>query len=98
MCLAQGHALQKTLSGLDAWITGVRRDQSSVHAAARVLELYEFDKLRGESILKVNPLVGWSRDQVWNYIRTCQIPYNSLVDRGFSSIGCQPCTKAMVSG
>jgi len=66
--------LQKTLSGLDAWITGVRRDQSSVRAAAQVLELYEFDKLRGKGILKINPLVGWSRDQVWNYIRTSNRP------------------------
>jgi phosphoadenosine phosphosulfate reductase len=87
--------LQKKLSGLDAWITGGRRDQSSVRATAQVLELYEFDKLRAKNILKVNPLANWSRDEVWDYVRTYRIPYNPLIDRGFRSIGCKPCTRAV---
>jgi phosphoadenosine phosphosulfate reductase len=90
--------LQKKLSGLDAWVTGVRREQSSGRAGAQVLELYEFDKLREKNILKVNPLATWSREQVWNYIRVHKIPYNPLTDRGFRSIGCKPCTRAVSLG
>src|ERR1700730_23518 len=90
--------LQRKLAGLDAWITGLRRDQSSGRNGTSVLELYEFDQIRQKKILKINPLAGWTRDQVWDYIRRHQIPYNPLTDRGFRSIGCWPCTKAVVSG
>jgi phosphoadenosine phosphosulfate reductase len=89
--------LQRKLSGLDCWISGLRRDQSATRASTRVLELYEFDKLRGKQIVKVNPLVGWTSAQVWDYIRQHHIPYNPLKDRGFRSIGCVPCTRP-VSG
>jgi phosphoadenosine phosphosulfate reductase len=90
--------LQQKLATLDAWVTGLRRDQSSGRNGTQILELYEFDRLRGKNILKVNPLAGWSRDQVWDYIRRHQIPYNPLTDRGFHSIGCQPCTHTVLSG
>jgi phosphoadenosine phosphosulfate reductase len=90
--------LQKKLADLDAWVTGVRREQSAGRGGTRVVELYEFDKLREKHILKVNPMARWSRDEVWDYIRAHKIPYNPLVDRGFRSIGCQPCTRAVVSG
>jgi phosphoadenosine phosphosulfate reductase len=90
--------LQAKLGTLDAWITGVRRDQSSGRARTRVIELYEFDKLREKYILKVNPMANWSRDQIWEYIRAHKIPYNPLADRGFRSIGCQPCTRAVGTG
>jgi phosphoadenosine phosphosulfate reductase len=90
--------LQKKLSTLDAWITGVRREQSSTRAKTQTLEIYEFDKIRGKQIVKVNPLATWSAQQVWDYIRDHGIPYNPLKDRGFRSIGCYPCTRAVISG
>jgi len=90
--------LQKKLGSIDAWITGLRRDQSTGRARTQVLELYEFDRLRGRNILKINPLANWSRDQVWDYLRLHKIPYNPLADRGFRSIGCFPCTTAVFEG
>jgi phosphoadenosine phosphosulfate reductase len=90
--------LQKKLGELDAWIAGVRRDQSSNRSRTQILELYEFDRIREKQILKINPLAVWSRDDVWQYIRKHGIPYNPLHDRGFRSIGCKPCTRAVVSG
>ena len=90
--------LQKKLGQLDAWITGLRRDQSAGRSKTQILELYEFDRLREKNILKVNPLARWSREEVWDYIRLHGIPYNPLVDRGFRSIGCYPCTSAVISG
>ncbi len=90
--------LQKKLSQLDAWIAGLRREQSPGRANIQVLELYEFDRLREKNILKVNPLAHWSREQVWDYIRRHGIPYNPLMDRGFRSIGCFPCTRVVISG
>jgi phosphoadenosine phosphosulfate reductase len=90
--------LQKKLNQLDAWITGLRREQSASRAEIRILELYEFDRIREKNILKINPLARWSRNQVWDYIRRHGIPYNALADRGFGSIGCAPCTKALGFG
>jgi phosphoadenosine phosphosulfate reductase len=90
--------LQKKLGSIDAWVTGLRRDQSTGRARTQVLELYEFDRLRGRNILKINPLANWSRDQVWDYLRLHKIPYNPLADRGFRSIGCFPCTTAVFEG
>jgi phosphoadenosine phosphosulfate reductase len=84
--------LQRKLGTLDAWVTGLRREQSAGRSGIQILELYEFDRLREKNILKVNPLAGWSRDQVWDYIRQHGIPYNPLMDRGYRSIGCKPCT------
>jgi phosphoadenosine phosphosulfate reductase len=89
--------LQKKLGTLDAWITGLRRQQSATRAKTQPLEVYEFDRLRGKHIVKVNPLVTWSSQQVWDYIRRYNIPYNPLRDRGFRSIGCLPCTRAVIS-
>jgi phosphoadenosine phosphosulfate reductase len=88
--------LQGKLSELDGWISGLRRDQSSTRASTQVLELYEFDKLRGKQIVKVNPLAGWTSAQVWDYIGKHRIPYNPLKDRGFRSIGCWPCTRCVI--
>jgi phosphoadenosine phosphosulfate reductase len=90
--------LQRKLNQLDAWIAGLRREQSSGRANTQILELYEFDRLREKNILKVNPLAGWSRDQVWDYIRFHGIPYNPLMDRGLRSIGCYPCTTSAAAG
>ncbi len=90
--------LQKKLGTLDAWITGLRRQQSTGRSEIQILELYEFDRLREKNILKVNPLAGWTRDRVWDYIRLHGIPYNPLADRGYRSIGCQPCTGVVGAG
>ncbi len=85
--------LQRKLSHLDVWITGVRRNQSDTRASMRHLEMYEFDRIREHYILKHNPMLRWSREEVWDYIRAHGIPYNALHDRGYRSIGCWPCTK-----
>jgi phosphoadenosine phosphosulfate reductase len=90
--------LQKKLAQLDVWITGVRRNQSDTRAHMKHLELYEFDKLREHFILKLNPMLDWSREQVWECIKDNKIPYNPLQDRGYRSIGCWPCTRATAGG
>ena len=57
--------------------------------------MYEFDKLRESCIYKLNPMVNWSREKVWNYIHSNEIPYNVLHDKGYRAIGCWPCTRAV---
>lgn len=79
--------LKEMLSGLRAWITAIRRDQSPARAHARVVD---HDAKFG--LIKINPLAGWTRQQVWKYIREHDVPYNKLYDQGYSSIGCTPCT------
>jgi phosphoadenosine phosphosulfate reductase len=80
-------ALEHALAGLDAWITGLRREQASTRAAAPKLN---YDSRRG--VWKANPLADWSEREVWAYIRRHGVPYNELHDRGYASIGCVPCT------
>ncbi|MCI0869856.1 MAG: phosphoadenylyl-sulfate reductase [Chloroflexi bacterium] len=82
------------LSDKEAWITGVRRSQTANRAGAGKVEL---DKTHG-NIVKVNPLADWSEDRVWEYIRANDVPYNELYDKGFTSIGCAPCTRATQPG
>jgi len=86
--------LQKKLEQLAVWITGVRREQSQQREKTGILELYRFDALRERFILKLNPVAGWSRDAVWEYLRRHRIPYNTLHDRGYRSIGCLHCTRS----
>ena len=90
--------LQSRLSSLDVWITGLRRGQSDQRKSTNVLEMYEFDKLRESYIFKLNPMVNWSREKVWSYIKDHKILYNTLHDKGYRSIGCWPCTKAISDG
>jgi len=90
--------LQKKLSELSVWITGLRRQQSETREKTKILELYHFDVLRDRYILKMNPMANWSRDAVWDYLRANKIPYNPLQDKGFRSIGCWPCTRATANG
>ncbi|MFN5855718.1 MAG: phosphoadenylyl-sulfate reductase, partial [Pseudanabaenaceae cyanobacterium] len=85
--------LNRALVGLDAWITGLRRDQTANRSEMRVVEM---DAPRG--VAKVNPLIDWSNEQVWEYIRTNGVPYNALHDQNFPSIGCAPCTRAVQPG
>lgn len=86
--------LAKALAGFDAWITGQRRDQSPNRQMVPVLELDPGFARPDRPLLKVNPLANWSSEQVWDYIRALSIPYNPLHDRGYRSIGCEPCTRA----
>lgn len=90
--------LQRKLAQLAVWITGVRRQQSETREATRILELYHFDVLRDQYILKLNPMAPWSRERVFEYMKEHQIPYNPLQDRGYRSIGCWPCTRATGNG
>ncbi len=85
--------LRRALSGLDAWMTGLRREQSVTRTA---LHAVEWDEANG--LIKVNPLVDWTLDDTWNYIREHNVPYNALHDRGYPSIGCAPCTRAVEPG
>jgi phosphoadenosine phosphosulfate reductase len=85
---AKVDALERALDGVDAWITGIRREQASTRSDAAKLER---DEARG--IWKVNPLADWSEKDVWRYISAHDLPYNPLHDRGYSSIGCAPCTR-----
>jgi phosphoadenosine phosphosulfate reductase len=85
--VAKVDALERALSGVDAWITGIRRDQGPTRAAAPKLER---DERRG--IWKVNPLADWSEKDLWRYIFEHDLPYNPLHDDGYASIGCAPCT------
>ena len=90
--------LQSKLATLDVWITGVRRGQSEHRKNTGILELYEFDKLRSHYLLKLNPMVNWSRERGWQYLGEANIPYNELHDRGYRSIGCWPCTRPVNEG
>ena len=85
--------LARALAGRDAWITGMRREQSMTRTE---LALREFDGAHG--LVKFNPLADWSQEQVWAYIRSRKVPYNALHDRGYPSIGCDPCTRAVRPG
>ncbi len=85
--------LERMLKGMKVWITGLRREQSVGRAG---LEMVNWDETQG--ILKLNPLINWTGDEVWKYIRGNKIPYNSLHDKGFPSIGCLPCTRAVMPG
>jgi thioredoxin-dependent adenylylsulfate APS reductase len=85
--------LRRALAGLTAWITGLRRDGTTRAAVAKL----EVDLPNG-GLVKVNPLADWSADEVWRYIRAHKVPYNTLHDRGFPSIGCAPCTRAVAPG
>jgi phosphoadenosine phosphosulfate reductase len=81
-------ALETGLSDVDAWITGIRREQAPTRAASPKLER---DERRG--IWKLNPLADWSEKDVWRYIFEHDLPYNPLHDEGYASIGCAPCTR-----
>lgn len=85
--------LRRAFADLDAWVCGLRRDQSVTRKDIQVIEWDEQNEL-----IKINPLISWTQDQVWEYIREHNVPYNRLHDKGFPSIGCQPCTRAITEG
>ena len=84
--------LQSKLADLDAWVTGLRREQSETRTSVQYVELYTFDEVSGREIVKLNPMAAWSRKAVWDYLHAHKIPYNPLHDQGYRSIGCWPCT------
>ena len=85
--------LRRKLSGLSAWITSIRRDQTTARAGARRVE---WDAKFG--LVKINPIVDWTSKQVWRYIHDHDVPYNQLHDQDYPSIGCTHCTRAVRVG
>jgi phosphoadenosine phosphosulfate reductase len=85
--------LREAIIGFQAWITGVRRDQSESRRDTAVLSR---DSRHGN--LKLAPLAAWTEEMVWTYLTAYELPYNPLHDQGFASIGCQPCTRAVTPG
>lgn len=84
---------QRAIFGYNAWVSGVRHDQSAERAEVKALEWDGRYRLQ-----KVNPLLDWSHADVWSYIRQEKLPYNPLHDAGYPSIGCAPCTRAVQPG
>jgi phosphoadenosine phosphosulfate reductase len=85
--------LKRALEGKEAWFTGLRREQSVTRVD---MQIVEWDDNSG--MLKINPLIEWSEKDVWDFIEANKIPYNPLHDKGYPSIGCQPCTRAVEEG
>jgi phosphoadenosine phosphosulfate reductase len=85
--------LGRALKGYRAWIAALRRDQSPTRANIGIVE---WNVRHG--MIKINPLATWTRKDVWDYIMRNKLPYNSLYDDGYASIGCQPCTRRVVAG
>ena len=85
--------LKRALDGLDAWVCGLRKEQS---VTRQDMEIVEWDSQF--NLVKISPLLNWTTDQVWDYIRANNVPYNSLHDKGYPSIGCEPCTRAVKEG
>lgn len=85
--------LKRALSGLDVWITGLRASQS---VTRENLNFIEYDEVN--QVIKVNPLLEWNEEEVWDFVKEHKVPYNKLHDEGFPSIGCAPCTRAVEEG
>jgi phosphoadenosine phosphosulfate reductase len=83
---------QRALAGYDAWVTGVRREQSTTRAGGESVVKDQY------GLTKVSPLLEWTEANVWTYILSKKLPYNVLHDRGYPSIGCAPCTRAIEPG
>lgn len=85
--------LRRAFKGLDVWICGLRHEQS---VTRKNMKLVEWDDMHG--LIKVNPLINWTEQEVWDYIHQHHVPYNKLHDKGYPSIGCEPCTRAVKPG
>ena len=86
--------LEGGLEGLDAWIVGLRQDRRSKELEVRKINV---DEDHG-GMLKISPLAEWTSEMVWDYVRKHAVPYNELLDRGYSTIGCAPCSRAIPPG
>jgi phosphoadenosine phosphosulfate reductase len=82
--------LLHALEGFEIWFTGLRREQSPTRAELALVETHILPS--GKSLVKANPLAFWTEKEVWNYLRVNEINYLPLYDRGYTSIGCEPCT------
>jgi phosphoadenosine phosphosulfate reductase len=87
--------MQRALADFDAWVSGVRRDQAPTRANTEVVEHHVAN---GRPLAKVYPLAFWSRSQIWGYLLEKGIPYNPLLDQGYSSLGCWPCSRVTRPG
>lgn len=85
--------LKRAIKGLDIWVTGLRASQSVTRT-----DLHAFEYDEGNQVIKFNPLIAWSEEDVWEYIKKNHVPYNKLHDKGYPSIGCAPCTRAVKDG
>lgn len=85
--------LGRALEGVEVWISGLRREQSVTRASMQMVEYDAVDK-----VIKLNPLILWTEQQVKDYVKANGVPYNKLHNQGFPSIGCQPCTRAVKPG
>lgn len=85
--------LQRALEGIDIWVSGLRKEQGISRTEINIVDWDENNK-----VIKINPLYNWTEQMVWNYIKEKKVPYNPLHDKGFPSIGCQPCTRAIFPG
>ena len=90
---AVNEPFKRAIAGFGAWVTGVRHEQSASRAQAKAVD---FDAANG--LYKVSPILEWTHEDVWAYIRAHKLPYNPLHDKGFPSIGCAPCTRAVEPG
>ena len=89
--------LRRKLSTVDAWITGQRKDQSpGTRSNVAVVEVDEAFSSGEKKLIKFNPLANWTSEDVWNYIKMSEVPYNELHEKGFVSIGCEPCTRPVL--
>ena len=86
--------IRDSLKDLDAYVTGLRRDQNVTRQNTPKLQV---DSSHG-GILKLNPIADWDKDRVWQYVRKHNIPTNRLHGAGYPSVGCEPCTRAIVAG
>ena len=86
--------LKRALVHFDCWVTGLRREQSTSRNKISKLEIDTMNN----NIVKLNPLADWTGDEIWEYVRENKIPYNKLHDSGYPSIGCEPCTRAIMPG
>ena len=86
--------LNRALKNLSAWICGLRREQAITRTDIKKIEI----DIKHNSIFKINPIVDWTEKQIWEYIKKNNVPYNILHDKGYPSIGCAPCTRAINPG
>lgn len=85
--------LARAFQGLEVWVCGLRKAQSVTRTDMRMVE---WDERHG--LLKINPLIHWTEEQVWDYVKNNHVPYNQLHDKDYPSIGCEPCTRAVKPG
>jgi phosphoadenosine phosphosulfate reductase len=86
---------QRAVRGMDAWIAGLRRDQGKSRAGIPILDLLAHED--GSPLVKISPLATWTRNDTWTYVVANDVPYNPLLDQGYKSIGCWPCTRPVAA-